>query len=63
MPDHWGTTPLHAAAHANQAAIAEMLIERCGRQRTGSRGQDAVAPHDVPKAKATAKVLEGHGAV
>jgi ankyrin repeat protein len=24
--DHWGTTPLHAAAHANQRAIAELLI-------------------------------------
>jgi len=22
---HWGTTPLHAAAHANQALIAQML--------------------------------------
>jgi ankyrin repeat protein len=24
--EHWGTTPLHAAAHANQAAIASLLI-------------------------------------
>ena len=25
--EHWGTTPLHAAAHANQAGIAELLID------------------------------------
>ena len=24
---HWGTTPLHAAAHGNRAAIARLLIE------------------------------------
>ena len=25
--EHWGTTPLHAASHANQAAIAQLLID------------------------------------
>jgi ankyrin repeat protein len=25
--EHWGTTPLHAAAHANQAEIAKMLLD------------------------------------
>ena len=25
---HWGTTPLHAAAHGNQRAVAELLVSR-----------------------------------
>ena len=25
---HWGTTPLHAAAHGNQRAVAELLVTR-----------------------------------
>ena len=25
---HWGTTPLHAAAHGNQRAVAELLVRR-----------------------------------
>ena len=26
--DHWGNAPLHAAAHGNQRAVAELLITR-----------------------------------
>ena len=25
--DHWGTTPLHAAAHANNTAVAKLLTK------------------------------------
>ena len=56
---HWGTTPLHAAAHGNQKAVAELLI---------SRGADIHAknlhgrtPHEetaVHNARAVAKLLD-----
>ena len=62
--DHWGTTPLHAAAHANQAAIARMLIERGADVNARDLvGKTPLHHTTFHKAKATAKVLEGHGAV
>lgn len=62
--DHWGTTPLHAAAHANQAAIAEMLIERGADVNARDlKGKTPLHHTTFHKAKATAKVLERHGAV
>ena len=62
--DHWGTTPLHAAAHANQAAIAGMLIERGADVNARDLAGKTPLHHTTfHKAKATAKVLEGHGAV
>ena len=62
--DHWGTTPLHAAAHANQTAIAEMLIARgADVNAVDLAGKTPLHHTTFHKAKATAKVLESHGAV
>jgi ankyrin repeat protein len=60
---HWGTTPLHAAAHANQAAIAQMLIDHGADEK--ARDLDGRTPlHHTTfhKANAAAKVLQKHGA-
>lgn len=61
--EHWGTTPLHAAAHANRAAIAKMLIDNGAdvnaRDRAGRTPLDHTEFH---KAKAAAKVLGEAGA-
>lgn len=58
-----GTTPLHAAAHANQAAIAQMLIENGA--DVNAQDKDGKTPlHHTTfhKAKAAAKVLQNNGA-
>ena len=63
--EHWGTTLLHAAAHANQAAIVERLIERVGADLNAHDLErqdplnDSLSFH---KATAAAKVLRKHGA-
>lgn len=62
--DHWGTTSLHAAAHANQPVIVEALI--AGGADVNVRDASGRTPldhSDFHKAKAAARVLEGHGAV
>ena len=62
--DHWGTTPLHAAAHANQAAIAEMLIESgADLNAKDLNGKTPLHHTTFHQAKATAKVLQKHGAI
>lgn len=61
--DHWGTTPLHAAAHANQAAIARLLIDRgADVNAKDMNGQTPLHHTNFHKAKAVAKLLEKHGA-
>ena len=57
--DHWGTTPLHAAAHANQAAIAQMLLDHgADLQAPDLNGQPPMHHTTFHKAKAVAKLLE-----
>jgi len=55
---HWGTTPLHAAAHANEAAVAALLIEHGAdvkaRDRNGRTPLDHTTFHE---ATAAAKLL------
>jgi ankyrin repeat protein len=61
--EHWGTTPLHAAAHANQATIAKMLIENGA--DVNAQDKDGKTPlHHTTfhKAKAAARVLQNSGA-
>ncbi|MEO7716833.1 MAG: ankyrin repeat domain-containing protein [Capsulimonas sp.] len=59
--DHWGTTPLHAAAHANQAAIAEMLIQHGADPNALDRnGQTPLHHTTFHKAGGAAKVLKKH---
>lgn len=61
--DHWGTTALHAAAHANHAGIARRLIDAGADVNVKDReGRTPLFHTTFHKAKATAKVLEEHGA-
>jgi ankyrin repeat protein len=59
--EHWGTTPLHAAAHANQAAIAQLLLDH-GADSTAQdlTGQPPMHHTTFHKAKAVAKLIEKH---
>jgi ankyrin repeat protein len=61
--EHWGTTPLRAAAHANQAAIAQLLIEHGADVNAQDLyGKTPMHHTTFHKAKAVAKLLEKHGA-
>jgi ankyrin repeat protein len=60
--EHWGTTPLHAAAHANQAAIAELLIEHGADPNAQDLNGKTPMHHTMfHKATAAAKIFERHG--
>jgi hypothetical protein len=60
---HWGTTPLHAAAHANQAAIAQLLIAHgADLNARDMLGKTPLHHTTFHKAKAVAKILQSHGA-
>ena len=60
---HWGTTPLHAAAHANQATIARLLIEHGAELNAKDQnGKTPLFHTTFHKAKAVAKLLEEYEA-
>ena len=57
--EHWGTTPLHAAAHGNQKEVAALLIE-CGANLKAKNlnGRTPLGETTVHNARAVAKLLE-----
>jgi ankyrin repeat protein len=57
--EHWGTTPLHAAAHANQAEIAKMLLDHgADLKAKDMEGRTPMFHTTLHKAKAVAKLLQ-----
>jgi ankyrin repeat protein len=57
---HWGTTPLHAAAHANRAEIAKLLIDHgADVNALDLDGKTPMHHTTFHKAKAVAKLLDG----
>ena len=57
--EHWGTTPLHAAAHANQASIAKLLLDHGANTKAlDMEGRTPFFHTTFHKAKAVAKLLE-----
>ncbi len=61
--DHWGTTPLHAAAHANQAVIAQLLIDAgADVNAKDMNGKTPLHHTTFHKATAAAKVLAKYDA-
>lgn len=60
---HWGTTPLHAAAHGNQKAAAEALIQHgAGVNAPKTGGGTPLAETKIHNATAVAKLLLANGA-
>jgi ankyrin repeat protein len=61
--EHWGTTALHAAAHANHAAIIQVLIDAgADVDATDLQGRTRLDHTEFHKAKAAAKILAACGA-
>jgi hypothetical protein len=61
--DHWGTTPLHAAAHANQTAIAKLLIDHGAEVNAiDMKGRTPLLHTSFHKSKAVARLLEKYNA-
>lgn len=59
---HWGTTPLHAAAHGNQRAVAELLIGRgADLQAKNLHGPTPLQETAVHNARSVARLLESAG--
>ena len=62
--DHWGTTPLHAAAHANQTTIVQLLIDAgAAVNAKDMHGKTPLHHTTFHKATAAAKILTKHGAI
>ncbi len=62
--DHWGTTPLCAAEHANRAEIATLLIEAgADVNARDMNGQTPLHYTGFHKASSAAKVLVQHGGI
>ena len=60
---HWGTTPLHAAAHSNRKGIADLLIAHGA--DVNAKNPDGVTPLGTThahNATSAAKLLREHGA-
>jgi len=57
--EHWGTTPFHAAAHANQKKVAEVLLAH-GADVTAKNRHNRTPLQEtaVHNARAVAKLLE-----
>jgi ankyrin repeat protein len=61
--EHGGTTPLRAAAHANQPALAELLIAHgADIHAVNLNGRTPLAETEFHKAKPVANLLKQHGA-
>ena len=56
---HWGTTPLHAAAHGNQRHVAKVLLERgADKELKNLGGQTPYQETFAHNATAVRKLLE-----
>jgi ankyrin repeat protein len=61
--EHYGGTPLHAAAHGNQKAVVALLVEHGAEVHVrGPNGRTPLEETAYHKATAAAKVLREHGA-
>lgn len=60
---HWGGTALHAAAHGNQRAVAEVLIKNgADVNKVSFKGATPLQETYAHKATAVAKLLKANGA-
>ena len=61
--DHWGTTPLSAAAHANRAEIVQLLIDHGANLNVVDMHGNRPLHHTTfYNAGAASKVLQAHEA-
>lgn len=61
--DHYGDTPLHAAAHGNQRAVAEILIAHGANVHAiNPAGRTPLAETEIHNARAVAALLKRHEA-
>lgn len=61
---HWGGTPLHVTAHANNRAAAVLLLQKGADIHTiSANGRTPLQETGLHNATAVAKLLREHGAV